>query len=372
MEPCEDPAQRPPMPAPNPAPTDETVEAPTVEAARQPGEEDDFDFNGDPIDDDYTSITSSVRACTYERGRRYQCFKNGRYPIPNDDQEQDREDMKHAMLMKLTDDTLFFSPVGDNPQSILDIGTGTVGDKYPSARVCGVDLSPIQPSWVPPNVEFLIDDCRKDWLMRNVDLAHFRFMAVILEDIDVVLEHAYEYVYLAEPVPCDKKQPCLTSDSRIFRSLRPGGWVEFQELMGMPSCDDGTMPDDDALVRLYTTAGKAWAKLGLSTTIAAELESYLCDAGFINVHCKVFKVPIGAWAKDGAMRLIGLYQKHAVDGFMSVLAGRPFHALGLDPNAVQIDLAAARRSMDDTSVHRYFCYYFWYAQKPTTPADYGG
>lgn len=207
--------------------------------------------------------------------------------------------------------------------------------------------------------------------MRNVDLAHFRFMAVILEDISVVLEHAYEYVYLAEPVPRDKKQPCLTSDSRIFRSLRPGGWVEFQELMGMPSCDDGTMPDDDALVRLYTTAGKAWAKLGLSTTIAAELESYLCDAGFINVHCKVFKVPIGAWAKDGAMRLIGLYQKHAVDGFMSVLAGRPFHALGLDPIAVQIDLAAARRSIDDTSVHRYFDYYFWYAQKPTTPADYG-
>ncbi|OAQ89460.1 helix-turn-helix, Psq [Purpureocillium lilacinum] len=357
------PQQKPPQPpqqqpqqqharASSPSPTVATVEAPTIEVASQPGEEDEFDLTDDPFNDGSTSVTSSVYACTYERGRRYQCFKNGRYPIPNDDQEQDREDMKHAMLMELTDGTLFFSPVGDNPQSILDIGTGTgiwaieVGDKYPSARVCGIDLTPIQPLWVPPNVEFLVDDCEQDWLVRNVDLVHFRFMAVILKDISIVMEHAYE-------------------------CLRPGGWIEFQELMGVPSCDDGTMPEDDPFVRLYATAGKAWAKLGLSTTIAARLEPYLRDAGFTNVHCKVLKVPIGVWAKDKTMRLIGLYQKRAVDEFISTFAGRPFEALGLDPTAVQIDLALARQSIDDISVHRYFPYYFWYAQKPASPADYG-
>ena len=141
--------------------------------------------------------------------------------------------------------------------------------------------------------------------------------------------------------------------------------------MGVPSCDDGTMPEDDPFVRLYATAGKAWAKLGLSTTIAARLEPYLRDAGFTNVHCKVLKVPIGVWAKDKTMRLIGLYQKRAVDEFISTFAGRPFEALGLDPTAVQIDLALARQSIYDISVHRYFPYYFWYAQKPASPADYG-
>lgn len=60
----------------------------------------------------------------YERGRRYHVFKNGRYPIPNDDIERDREDLKHAMLMELTDGVLFYAPVG-SPQSILDVGTGT-------------------------------------------------------------------------------------------------------------------------------------------------------------------------------------------------------------------------------------------------------
>jgi hypothetical protein len=28
-----------------------------------------------------------------------------------------------------------------------------VGEKYPSAEVLGLDLSPIQPTWVPPNVK---------------------------------------------------------------------------------------------------------------------------------------------------------------------------------------------------------------------------
>lgn len=69
-----------------------------------------------------------------------------------------------------------------------------VGDRYPSAHVCGIDTTPIQPEWVPANVSFLVDDCNLDWIERDVDLAHFRFMVMILKDIPTVLGHAYEYV----------------------------------------------------------------------------------------------------------------------------------------------------------------------------------
>jgi hypothetical protein len=103
--------------------------ATAIEPATGPGDEDEFDLT-DGYDTGSlasVSVTSSVFAHTYEHGRRYQHFKNGRYPIPNDDQEQNREDMKHAMLMELTDGVLFYAPVGDNPQKILDIGTGTGG-----------------------------------------------------------------------------------------------------------------------------------------------------------------------------------------------------------------------------------------------------
>lgn len=48
--------------------------------------------------------------------------------------------------MLLLDGRLHLSPIGDNPQEVLDIGTGTgiwaidMADKYPSANVVGVDL----------------------------------------------------------------------------------------------------------------------------------------------------------------------------------------------------------------------------------------
>lgn len=50
-----------------------------------------------------TSIASSVYRFAYENGRRYHQYKNARYPIPNDDTEQNREDMKHALMLELTE-----------------------------------------------------------------------------------------------------------------------------------------------------------------------------------------------------------------------------------------------------------------------------
>jgi cyclopropane fatty-acyl-phospholipid synthase-like methyltransferase len=58
---------------------------------------------------------------------------------------------------------------------VLDLGTGTgiwaidVADLYPSAVVIGTDLSPIQPSWVPPNIRFEIEDFSDDWTFKLND-----------------------------------------------------------------------------------------------------------------------------------------------------------------------------------------------------------
>lgn len=150
----------------------------------------------------------------------------------------------------------------------------------------------------------------------------------------------------------------------MIRSLRPGGWIEFQELLGRPFCDDNTMKEDDPFKLLYELAGEAYQQLGFSTSLPAELEPMLIAAGFINIHCKVIKVPIGTWAKDKTLRLVGLYQKTAVTDFISTLAGRPFKALGLSEEEAQVRLAYARQALDDPKIHRYFNYYYWYAQKP--------
>jgi SAM-dependent methyltransferase len=46
----------------------------------------------------------------------------------------------------------------------VDFGCGSgrwvieVGEQYPGARVYGVDISPIQPTYVPLNVEYVLMD----------------------------------------------------------------------------------------------------------------------------------------------------------------------------------------------------------------------
>lgn len=81
-------------------------------------------YETDSVDTASTSLTSSVRDYTFENGRRYHKFCEGRYNFPNDDSEQEREDMTHATMVNLCQ-RLHFAPIGKNPQNILDIGTGT-------------------------------------------------------------------------------------------------------------------------------------------------------------------------------------------------------------------------------------------------------
>ncbi|KAI0014974.1 S-adenosyl-L-methionine-dependent methyltransferase [Xylariomycetidae sp. FL0641] len=313
-------------------------------------DDEDDEFAAEPWDDSMTeastSITSSIFQHTYENGRRYHKFRHGRYPVPNDDIEQNREDMKHAMMMELTDGKLFFSPIGDNPTKIMDIGTGTgmwaieVGDRYPSAEVLGLDLSPIQPLWLPPNVKFVIDDCEDTWLNGSGwDLVHLRAMAPLLRDPAGMCAQALAH-------------------------LRPGGWMEWQELHGVMRCDDGSMGADDPAAAFYRLTFAAFRKLGFEADAAAHMGEAMRAAGFADVRCVVRKVPIGTWPADRTLRLVGLYLRTAIQEFVPVVAARPFRALGMADAEREAWRATAVRALDDASVHRYWNLYFWMGQKP--------
>jgi hypothetical protein len=73
------------------------------------------------------SLATSARQFIFEHGRRYHSYKAdiNPYLFPNDDREQDREDLKHAMFLKLFNKTLHFAPVPAFGANVLDLGTGT-------------------------------------------------------------------------------------------------------------------------------------------------------------------------------------------------------------------------------------------------------
>ena len=68
----------------------------------------------------------------------------------------------------------------------------------PSARVIGVDISPIQPRWTAPNAEFRVEDLddEREWsrIHNGADLVHARAFLQTLRHPRRVLERAFAYV----------------------------------------------------------------------------------------------------------------------------------------------------------------------------------
>jgi len=62
--------------------------------------------------------------CAENDDRRYHTYRIGRYPLPNDDDEFKREYLRHVMLKHLLNNELYLAPIGNNPQKIIDLGTG--------------------------------------------------------------------------------------------------------------------------------------------------------------------------------------------------------------------------------------------------------
>ncbi|ODH51522.1 hypothetical protein GX48_02390 [Paracoccidioides brasiliensis] len=132
------------------------IETPDVDAEEQhredqvtvdPGIEDTDSAYGDELSIYTASVTSSVT----DFQKRYHASKEGRYLIPNDEQENDRLDMHHALIRATLKEKLYLAPIRDAPGRVIDICTGTgiwaieFADLFPSAEVLGNDLSPIQP-----------------------------------------------------------------------------------------------------------------------------------------------------------------------------------------------------------------------------------
>ncbi|KAG5763236.1 hypothetical protein H9Q72_008662 [Fusarium xylarioides] len=169
-----------------------------------------------------SSINSSILNYRYVNGRRYHAFREGAYFVPNDEEEQTRMDLVHHIYSLMLDGALFLAPIGDHPQRVLDLGTGTgiwamdFADDFPSAEVLGTDLSPIQPQWTPPNCRFEVDDFEAEWLYHT----------------------PFDFIHARE------LEGCISDDSRFFQQalqhLAPGGYIEMQAVAAPFLSDDGT------------------------------------------------------------------------------------------------------------------------------------
>jgi SAM-dependent methyltransferase len=223
-----------------------------------------------------TSLISSVLNYKYENGRRYHAYREGNYVLPNDEQEQERLDMLHHIFRMITGGPIFRAPLFGHtrPQRVLDMGCGTgiwtieFSDEWPEATVIGTDLSPIQPSWVPPNCKFYVDDIEGEWTYPPAE--HFDYIhgRALLGSIA-----GWKELF-----------------SKAFNHLKPGGILEIQDFPSEARSDDDGLRHVPYLADWLQKLNDGLLKIGKPSRIVHLLKGYMEEAGFVDVHEEICKV----------------------------------------------------------------------------------
>ncbi|OHE92056.1 hypothetical protein CORC01_12637 [Colletotrichum orchidophilum] len=301
-----------------------------------------------------TSLSSSILQHRQENGRTYHKYKDGKYLFPNDERENERLDLQHNLFLLTLDYKLGLAPPNNENSGVkrvLDIGTGTglwaieFADEHPEAEVLGVDLSPVQIQFVPPNLKFEVDDIEQPWTYSQpFDYIHIRGMTSSITDWHGFFKQAYD-------------------------GLTPGGYIELFESHARTQSDDGSLTPDHAFWQWSDKLEECFKILGRPFVNVPSLVPLLKEAGFADVTIVPYKWPVGPWAKDPHYKELGEW---TFENFTQGLEGFTIAALtrALDwSNAeVQTFLSQVRKDLKDMSIHHYVPLWVIHAQKPLEEA----
>ncbi|KAH7487012.1 hypothetical protein FOMA001_g5046 [Fusarium oxysporum f. sp. matthiolae] len=314
------------------------------------------------------SVTSSIFEYRKLHGRTYHReIGSSQYWAANDEKQSELLDINHHCLTLGIGGKTHLAPLDtEKITKALDIGTGTgiwaldFADEYPNVEVIGTDVSPIQPSWVPPNLQFEIEDCTQEWTFapNSADYIHIRWLIGSIPDWYKFFREAY-------------------------KTCKPGGWVESFEPSGIITSDDDTVKESSALGQWGKLFIEGAKKLGVSFTVyEEELQRKAMEAaGFVDIQQFEYKVnklylqwtmtdnirlqtPIGGWPKDPGLKELGQFGKLAFladpEGFVLFVA----NTIGWTESEIHVFLAHARREIHSGKHHPYYKQRVVWGRKP--------
>ena len=247
----------------------------------------------------------------------------------------------------------------ENPQEILDLGTGTgiwaldmaeydlpfhprlsnrtpnTNRKFPEAHIIGTDIDPIQPSWTLPNLEFIIENLEDEWLYKknHFDYIHARLLAMCVADWPLLIRRMYEHT-------------------------KPGGYCEHQESAIWAWSDDGSLTYDSPVFQHVQALDTAARLTGRELNIYYKLRGWMIDAGFEDVKEYTYFLPYSPWPRDPHLKELGKYQavmaQQAVESYGLRLCTQVL-GWGVEPS--KIFQAMVKRHLRDKHLHAYLKVY---------------
>lgn len=222
---------------------------------------------------------------------------------------------------------------------------------FPEASIIGTDLSPVQPTEVPPNVHFLVEDATEEWLWEP---------------------NHFDYIRLSNMVGS------LPSTKDILKKamhvLKPGGWLEWHDIDPIPRCDDNTVPPPNTEGGFSDYALHDWIELEVKAAeeyepyrqflIAHKLATEMRQEGYLDVNERITKVPLNPWPKDPKLKTLGAwYQENWMTG-LSAYTYKPFLALGWTKPEIEVFLVSVRKCIANRHFHAYHNFHVVTARKP--------
>ncbi|KAJ9137108.1 S-adenosyl-L-methionine-dependent methyltransferase [Pleurostoma richardsiae] len=326
--------------------------------------EPDPEAENEPVTDDGDSAIGSLNSSTAslrdemirhrsEHGRQYQGYMDAKYVLPMDEQEIERLDFQCHLVWLTLDKQHGFAPV-KNLRRALDAGCGTgiwaieFADEHPETEVLGVDLAPVQPHSVPPNLEFEVDDLEQPWnFSRKFDYIHCQLMIGAFQDWPKFFRQGFEF-------------------------LEPDGYLEVHDIDFVIRCDDETLPPDSALALWHDYMHSAAATAGFPLDAISHVPEMMRAAGFTDVTAKPIKWPINTWPRDPRHKELGHWAMENFSwGCESMSLALFTRALGWSADEVRVFMARVRQDLRNRKMHAYWNFWAVYGRKPADAARTG-
>ncbi|KAL7273999.1 hypothetical protein RUND412_003115 [Rhizina undulata] len=297
------------------------------------------------------STPGYINTHQYENGRRFHGYRGGAYMYPNDEKEQNRLDIFHKMFNVLRRGELHRTPIVRNysPPRILDLGTGTgiwaidMADKYQDAEVIGVDLSLIQPKWIPRNLRFQIADFESEWTLGK---------------------DSFDLIHLRSGAGSVSSWPALFR--RVFEHLKPGyGWFEYCDIDIQSFSEDGSLTTNHPLYRWQQYLLEATERSGKPVRYEARVGELLKEAGFVDVQEVVYKLPLNPWPSDPYLKdCARWYNLGLTEGLEGLCLGPFTRVIGWSAEDVRNMLIPVLKDISNKHLHVISNVHVWIARRP--------